>query len=68
VLAVGNGPGVPGLNTQPALQAVISETHTFSPSAFNEARFGFTRLNLRSFNALTLGGTCQRRLASVART
>ncbi|MCA2962404.1 MAG: TonB-dependent receptor [Acidobacteriaceae bacterium] len=49
--AVGNGPGVPGLNTQPVLQAVISETHTFSPSAFNEARFGFTRLNLRSFNA-----------------
>ncbi|MBM3727996.1 MAG: TonB-dependent receptor [Acidobacteria bacterium] len=49
--AVGNGPGVPGLNTQPVLQAVLSETHTFSPNAFNEARFGFTRLNLRSFNA-----------------
>jgi hypothetical protein len=49
--AIGNGPGVPGLNTQPVLQAVLSETHTFSPSAFNEARFGFTRLNLESFNA-----------------
>ncbi len=49
--AIGNGPGVPGLNTQPVWQAVVSETHTFTPSAFNEARFGFTRLNLRSFNA-----------------
>jgi hypothetical protein len=49
--AIGNGPGVPGLNTQPVLQAVFSETHTFSPSAFNEGRFGFTRLNLESFNA-----------------
>lgn len=49
--AIGNGPGVPGLNTQPVMQAVLSETHTFSPSAFNEARFGFTRLNLESFNA-----------------
>jgi hypothetical protein len=49
--AIGNGPGVPGLNTQPVFQAVISETHTFSPQAFNEARFGFTRLNLEAFNA-----------------
>jgi len=49
--AIGNGPGVPGLNTQPVMQVVLSETHTFSPSAFNEARFGFTRLNLESFNA-----------------
>ncbi|MDX1982841.1 MAG: TonB-dependent receptor, partial [Bryobacteraceae bacterium] len=49
--AIGNGPGVPGLNTQPVLQGVLSETHTFSPSAFNEGRFGFTRLNLESFNA-----------------
>lgn len=49
--AVGNGPGVPGLNTQPVLQAVLSETHSISSTAFNEARLGFTRLNLRSYNA-----------------
>ncbi len=47
--AVGNGPSVPGLNDQPVKQAVLSETHILSPTSFNEARFGFTRLNLRSF-------------------
>jgi hypothetical protein len=47
--AVGNGPSVPGLNDQPVKQLVLSETHIFSPSSFNEARFGFTRLNLRAF-------------------
>ena len=47
--AVGNGPGVAGLNDQPVNQVVLSETHIFSPSSFNEARFGFSRLNLRSF-------------------
>jgi len=48
--AIGNGPGVPGLNDQPIQQAVLSETHIFSPSTFNEARFGWSRLNLRAFN------------------
>ena len=48
--AIGNGPGVPGLNTQPVWQAAVSETHTLSPNAYNEARAGFTRLNLRAFN------------------
>jgi hypothetical protein len=48
--AVGNGPGVPGLNNQPVNQAVLSETHIFSPASFNEARFGYSRLNLRAFN------------------
>jgi len=48
--AVGNGPGVPGLNDQPVKQAVVSETHIFSPSSFNEARVGFSRLNLRAFD------------------
>ncbi|MGH9673272.1 MAG: TonB-dependent receptor domain-containing protein, partial [Bryobacteraceae bacterium] len=48
--AIGNGPGVPGLNDQPIHQAVLSETHIFSPSSFNEARFGFSRLNLRAQN------------------
>ena len=47
--AVGNGPSVPGLNDQPVKQAVVSETHIFSPSSFNEDRFGFSRLNLRAF-------------------
>ncbi|MBI3678979.1 MAG: TonB-dependent receptor [Acidobacteria bacterium] len=50
VPAIGNGPGVPGLNTQPVNQVVLSETHIFSPASFNEARFGFTRLNLRALN------------------
>ncbi|MGH9668328.1 MAG: TonB-dependent receptor domain-containing protein, partial [Bryobacteraceae bacterium] len=48
--AVGNGPGVPGLNSQPVKQVVLSETHIFSPSSFNEARFGYSRLNLRAFD------------------
>ncbi len=48
--AIGNGPGVPGLNEQPINQIVLSETHIFSPSTFNEARIGWSRLNLRSFN------------------
>ena len=47
--AVGNGPSVPGLNDQPVKQLVLSETHILSPSSFNEARFGFSRLNLRAF-------------------
>ena len=47
--AVGNGPSVPGLNDQPVKQVVLSETHILSPSSFNEARFGFSRLNLRAF-------------------
>ncbi|MBI1786997.1 MAG: TonB-dependent receptor [Acidobacteria bacterium] len=48
--AIGNGPGVPGLNNQPINQAVLSETHVFSPAGFNEARFGYSRLSLRAFN------------------
>ena len=47
--AVGAGPSVPGLNDQPVKQVVLSETHILSPTSFNEARFGFTRLNLRAF-------------------
>jgi outer membrane receptor protein involved in Fe transport len=47
--AVGNGPSVPGLNDQPVKQVVLSETHILSATSFNEARFGFTRLNLRAF-------------------
>jgi len=47
--AVGNGPSVPGLNDQPVKQVVLSETHIFSSSSFNEARFGFSRLNLRAY-------------------
>ena len=50
VPAVGNGPGVPGLNSQPVNQVVLSETHLFSPAAVNQARIGWTRLNLRAFN------------------
>src|SRR5262249_19679540 len=48
--AVGNGPGVPGLTSQPVNQVVLSETHIFSPTKVNQARFGYTRLNLRAFN------------------
>jgi hypothetical protein len=48
--AIGNGPGVPGLNNQPINQGVLSETHIFSTASFNEARFGYSRLNLRAFN------------------
>jgi len=47
--AVGNGPSVPGLNDQPVKQFVLSDTHILSPTSFNEARFGFSRLNLRAF-------------------
>jgi outer membrane receptor protein involved in Fe transport len=48
--AVGNGPGVPGPALQPVNQVVASETHIFSHSLSNEARAGWTRLNLRAFN------------------
>lgn len=48
--AVGNGPGVPGPTSQPVHQAVLSATHVFSANRINEARYGFTRLNLRSLN------------------
>jgi hypothetical protein len=48
--AVGNGPGVPGPASQPVTQVVASETHIFSPSLSNEARAGWTRLDLRAFN------------------
>jgi len=48
--AVGAGPGVPGPADQPVNQVVIGETHMFSPTVTNEARAGWTRLNLRSFN------------------
>jgi hypothetical protein len=48
--AVGNGPGVPGPTSQPVRQTVAAETHVFSPTRVNEARFGFSRLNLQSFN------------------
>ncbi|MBI1358425.1 MAG: hypothetical protein GC160_29160 [Acidobacteria bacterium] len=44
---VGGGPGVPGTAKQPVQQIVLSETHSFSPSIVNEARAGWTRLNLR---------------------
>ncbi len=47
--APANGNTSAGLNDQPVKQVVISETHIFSASSFNEARFGFSRLNLRSF-------------------
>ncbi len=50
VPAVGNGPGVPGITSQPVNQVVVSETHIFSPVKVNQARFGFTRLNLKAFN------------------
>lgn len=46
--AVGAGPGPPGTNRQPHRQFMASYTHTLSPNKINEARFGFTRLNLRS--------------------
>jgi hypothetical protein len=52
--AVGNGPGVPGPAEQPVNQVVLSETHSFSPTLVNEARAGWTRLNLRQF-PLTYG-------------
>ena len=39
---------MPGLNDQPVKQLVLSETHILSPTSFNEARFGFSRLNLRA--------------------
>ena len=48
--AVGNGPGVPGPAQQPVHQIVASETHIFTPSLTNEARAGWTRLNLRALN------------------
>ena len=48
--AVGNGPGVPGPASQPVTQVVASETHIFSPALSNEARAGWTRLDLRAFN------------------
>lgn len=52
--AVGGGPGVPGTAEQPVIQVVASETHVFSPSLVNEARGGWTRLNLRQL-PLTFG-------------
>lgn len=52
--AVGGGPGVPGTAEQPVIQIVASETHVFSPSVINEARAGWTRLNLRQL-PLTYG-------------
>jgi outer membrane receptor protein involved in Fe transport len=48
--AIGNGPGVPGPALQPLNQVVASETHVFGPSLSNEARAGWTRLNLRALN------------------
>ncbi|MEX2261432.1 MAG: TonB-dependent receptor [Bryobacteraceae bacterium] len=48
--AVGNGPGVPGLASQPLNQIVASGTHLFSADKVNEIRAGWTRLNLRQFN------------------
>ena len=50
VPAVGNGPGVPGPALQPVNQVVASETHVVSPALSNEARAGWTRLNLRALN------------------
>jgi hypothetical protein len=47
---VGGGPGVPGTASQPMNQVVASETHLFSGNKINEARGGWTRLNLRQFN------------------
>ncbi|MEO7651090.1 MAG: carboxypeptidase regulatory-like domain-containing protein, partial [Bryobacteraceae bacterium] len=47
---VGGGPGVPGTASQPMNQVVASETHLFSGNKINEARAGWTRLNLRQFN------------------
>jgi outer membrane receptor protein involved in Fe transport len=41
---------VPGITSQPVNQVVVSETHIFSPVKVNQARFGFTRLNLKAFN------------------
>jgi hypothetical protein len=52
--AVGGGPGVPGTAEQPVVQVVASETHVFSPAVINEARAGWTRLNLRQL-PLTYG-------------
>jgi hypothetical protein len=48
--AVGSGPGNVGRHNQPVDQGLLSETHIFSPNKVNEARFGFTRLNMRSLN------------------
>ena len=48
--AIGNGPGVPGPAQQPVHQVVASETHIFTPTLTNEARAGWTRLNLRALN------------------
>jgi outer membrane receptor protein involved in Fe transport len=48
--AIGNGPGVPGPAQQPVHQIVASETHIFTPVLTNEARAGWTRLNLRALN------------------
>jgi len=47
--AVGGG-AVTGTTSQPANQVVLSETHIFSPTMVNQARFGWTRLHLTATN------------------
>lgn len=47
--AVGGGSPT-GTTFQPADQAVVSETHIFSPQMVNQAEFGWTRLDLTSNN------------------
>jgi hypothetical protein len=47
---VGGLGGPTGLATEPSNQAVLSETHIFSPKSINVARFGVTRINVRDLN------------------
>ncbi len=45
---IGGGPGFPGNFFQPHVQGHLSYTRTFSPTLVNEARYGYSRLNLTS--------------------
>jgi len=50
--ALGAGPTYPGNNKTSAEQAVLSETHTISPTLVYEFRAGFSRLNIRNVSEL----------------
>src|SRR4051794_30733028 len=50
--ALGAGPTYPGNNTTAAEQAVLTETHTISPTLVYEFRAGFSRLNIRNVSEL----------------
>lgn len=53
-LPAGFGAGTEDGNTR---QIVVTDTHTFSPTLLNEARFGYTKINIGILNC-GVGGAC----------